>query len=70
MIGEAEQSAWDSYEDYIMRIMIGSSRDNRRATHPSLYSAVAASRVMLFASDLGMLAKRGGDGIQSFLSTT
>jgi uncharacterized protein YfaS (alpha-2-macroglobulin family) len=57
---DAEQSAWDSYEDWYNEDYEWNQRDN-----PCNASYFTRSRNIIrnvIASDLGLLAKRGGDG--------
>src|SRR4051812_44602 len=57
---EAEQSAWDSYEDYY-----GEDYDWNQRNNPCNAAYFTRSRAVtrnVIASDLGLLAKRGGNG--------
>ncbi|MBX7125878.1 MAG: hypothetical protein K1X47_09310, partial [Cyclobacteriaceae bacterium] len=56
-----ESSAWDSYEDYYY--VDGYDWDQRdNPCHISYYTGSRTVRRNVIASDLGLLAKRGGDG--------
>ncbi len=58
---ENEDSAWDSYEDYYYGDDYEwEQRDN--PCHSSYYNSSKSIRRNVLASDLGVLAKRGGDG--------
>lgn len=58
---EAEFSYWDSYEeDYYYDDYDWKQRDN--PCHSSYYNGSRRIRRNIIASDLGLLAKRGGDG--------
>jgi hypothetical protein len=59
--GEAEESYWDSYDDYYYgEDYDWEQRDN--PCHPSYYTGTRNVKRNVIASDLGLLAKRGGDG--------
>ncbi|HMG92440.1 MAG TPA: MG2 domain-containing protein, partial [Chryseolinea sp.] len=59
--GEDEFSNWDSYEDYYYgEDYDWEQRDN--PCHSSYYTSNRTIKKNILASDLGMLAKRGGDG--------
>ncbi len=58
--GEAEESAWDSYEDYYNEDYDWDQRDN--PCNNSYYTRNRNITRNVIASDLGLLAKRGGDG--------
>jgi uncharacterized protein YfaS (alpha-2-macroglobulin family) len=59
--GEAEESYWDSYEDYYYGENYDwQQRDN--PCNPSYYTGTRNIKRNVIASDLGLLAKRGGDG--------
>ncbi len=57
---DAEQSAWDSYEDYYYEDYDWEQRDN--PCNKSYYTRNRNITRNVIASDLGLLAKRGGDG--------
>lgn len=59
--GEDEDSNWDYYEDYYYGDDYDwQQRDN--PCHSSYYTSNRTIRKNILASDLGLLAKRGGDG--------
>ena len=59
--GEDEYSNWDSYEDYYYgEDYDWEQRDN--PCHSSYYTSNRTIKKNILASDLGLLAKRGGDG--------
>lgn len=59
--GEAEGSYWDSYDDYYYgEDYEWEQRDN--PCHSSYYTGNRNIKRNIIASDLGLLAKRGGDG--------
>ncbi len=59
--GEDEFSNWDSYEDYYYgEDYDWEQRDN--PCHSSYYTSNRTIKKNILASDLGLLAKRGGDG--------
>jgi uncharacterized protein YfaS (alpha-2-macroglobulin family) len=59
--GESEESYWDSYEDYYYGDDYDwEQRDN--PCHSSYYTNDRTIRRNVIASDLGLIAKRGGDG--------
>lgn len=59
--GEMESSYWDSYEDYYYgEDYDWEQRDN--PCHKSYYTSNRVIKKNIIASDLGLLAKRGGDG--------
>ncbi len=57
---ETEGSYWDSYEDYYYEDYDWQQRDN--PCHASYYTGQKKIMRNIIASDLGLLAKRGGDG--------
>ncbi|MDW8330009.1 MAG: MG2 domain-containing protein [Cyclobacteriaceae bacterium] len=57
---EGEYSYWDSYETYDYEDYDWRERDN--PCHSSYYSGSRNIRKNILASDLGIIAKRGGDG--------
>lgn len=59
--GGTEESYWDSYEDYYYGENYDwEQRDN--PCNPSYYTGARNIKRNIIASDLGLLAKRGGDG--------
>ncbi|MEK6782724.1 MAG: MG2 domain-containing protein [Bacteroidota bacterium] len=59
--GESEESYWDSYEDYYYgEDYDWEQRDN--PCHSSYYTSNRTIKRNVIASDLGLIAKRGGDG--------
>jgi uncharacterized protein YfaS (alpha-2-macroglobulin family) len=57
---ENEESAWDGYEEYYGDDYQWEQRDN--PCHSSYYTSSRTIRRNVIASDLGLIAKRGGDG--------
>jgi alpha-2-macroglobulin len=57
---EPQDSYWDSYDDYYYDDYDWTQRDN--PCHSSYYTGNRKIRKNIFASDLGLLAKRGGEG--------
>ncbi len=66
--GEADESYWDSYEDYYYgEDYDWKQRDN--PCHSSYYTSNRAVKRNVIASDLGLIAKRGGDGNTVIIAT-
>lgn len=58
---DEEYSYWDSYDDYYYGEGYDWSQRNNPC-HPSYYTGDKAIKRNILASDLGLIAKRGGDG--------
>ena len=66
--GEAEDSYWDSYEDYYYGEDYNwEQRDN--PCHSSYYTSNRTVKRNVIASDLGLITKRGGDGNTVIVAT-
>lgn len=66
--GENEESYWDSYEDYYYGDDYDwEQRDN--PCHSSYYTGSRTIKKNVIASDLGLIAKRGGDGNTTVIVT-
>jgi len=66
--GEGDESYWDSYEDYYYgEDYDWQQRDN--PCHSSYYTSNRTVKRNVIASDLGLIAKRGGDGNTIIIAT-
>jgi len=65
--GSEEESYWDSYEDYYDEDYNWEQRDN--PCHSSYYTGSRNIKRNVIASDLGLIAKRGGDGNTVIIAT-
>ena len=65
--GNAENSYWDSYDEYYYEDYNWEERDN--PCHSSYYTGSRNIKRNVIASDLGLIAKRGGDGNTLIVAT-